>query len=70
LGLFTHWGEESSSQVAVGQLGLILESAGSKMLTVKIPMSSAIESNLNTARNAKQAYEDLVEEVIAHVTAH
>jgi hypothetical protein len=67
-GLMTHWGEETSSQAAEGRLQIILNTEGSKVLDVKIPMSSVIESNPNAARNAKQAYDELVTEVMNNVS--
>ena len=66
-GLLTHWGEDNASQTAQGQLDLILSQQDSKVLDIKVPVSNAIESNPNAARNVKQAYDDLVEEVMADV---
>lgn len=69
-GLLTHWGEDSASNDAEGRLQVALQGAGSDVLEIRIPMSNAIETSPNAARNAKSAYDDLVQEVMNNVSAH
>ncbi len=69
-GLLTHWGEDSASEDAEARLQVALHGAGSDVLEIHIPVSSAIETSPNAARNAKHAYDELVQEVINNVSAH
>ncbi|MGZ3665604.1 MAG: AAA family ATPase [Ktedonobacterales bacterium] len=65
-GLLTHWGEDTASENAEARLGDVFHNERTRLLDPRIPMSAAIESNPNAARNARLAYDQVVEEVLKH----
>lgn len=65
-GLLTHWGEDTASANAKSQLADVFHNANSGLLDPRIPMSTAIETNPNAARNARIEYDRVVEEVLKH----
>lgn len=66
-GLLTHWGEEAASEPAVLRLNTALRSSNAELLDIRIPLSTAIESNPTAAWSARQKYEELVTEVMRYV---
>lgn len=63
-GVFTHWGQDVTSQEPEIRIQTIFRDEGSDTLQTKIPSAVAIEGPAHLATHAVRAYDDLLEEVL------